>query len=211
MTRRPARTAIAAAAALPYGKFIGDVRATWLVDRDGPDRTMRLEADFAYIGPDNVRWPAPKGREVDGASIPSFFWGPLVGSPYTGDFRRASVVHDIACQDKPLTSDAAHKMFYHAMLCDGTDAWLAEAMYAAVKTFGPQWGVARQPLPLTTENVAQFQRLMLSPAAHPSIAARAPLEGLAALDTKADLRALDATVAAFVAKQSAPRARRGPR
>jgi hypothetical protein len=196
-----------AAAASPYGRFVGDVRATWIVDREGPDRTMKLDADFAYVDPDGVSWPAPKGRDIDGASIPSLFWGPLIGSPYTGDFRRASVVHDIACQDRPRTSDEAHRMFYYAMLCDGTDRWLAETMYAAVKTFGPQWGVAREALPMTAENVAQFQRMVLAPAAHPSIAARA-LEGLPAISAEADLRVLDARVEAFVMQQSAPRPRR---
>ena len=147
-----------------FGAFNGDVVATWLIDADGPDRTMRLEADFEYTGPDNVRWPAPKGRTIDGASIPEVFWGALIGSPYTGDFRRASVVHDVACEDKPYTSDVVHRMLYNAMRCDDTNEWLANEIYVAVKLFGPQWGNRLQALPLTYENLLLYYDLVHSPA-----------------------------------------------
>lgn len=145
-----------------FGKFSGEVVATWLIDADGPDRTMRLEADFSYTSPAGIQWPAPKGRLIDGASIPSVFWGPLIGSPYTGDFRRASVVHDVACEDKPYTSDDAHRMLYDAMRCDGTVEWLAKEIYAAVKMFGPQWGLKQRPLPLTHDNLLLYYDLVHS-------------------------------------------------
>jgi hypothetical protein len=33
--------------------------------------------------------------DVDGTSIPQMFWW-VIGSPYTGDYRRAAVLHDAA-------------------------------------------------------------------------------------------------------------------
>ena len=53
---------------------------------------------------------------MDGASIPRALWT-LVGSPYRGDYRRASIVHDQACDDAHGDKDkrrAADRMFYHA-------------------------------------------------------------------------------------------------
>lgn len=142
------------------GRFEGDVLTTWLLEADLPDTEMRLEDSFAYIDAANKRWSAAKGRRVDGASIPPIFWGSIVGSPYTGDFRRATVVHDIACQDKNEPSDDVHRMFYFAMLCDGTAQWLANAMYAAVKLFGPDWDSKEDPIRLTNWSVKRFQRLV---------------------------------------------------
>src|SRR5262249_10840000 len=107
--------------AMSFGKFQGEVIAKWSRDPPLEARNMSLMADFSYIEPTRppTVWPAAKGRCIDGASIPEFLWS-LVGSPFTGIYRRASVVHDIACQDKPLTSDRAHYMFYLAMRCDRT-------------------------------------------------------------------------------------------
>jgi hypothetical protein len=146
-----------------FGLFTGRVVTRWLTTKGKPDRLMELIEDFAYTDPSGLVWCARAGRRVDGASIPSVFWGPLIGSPYVGDFRRASVVHDIACDDKPYTSDKAHLMFYHAMRCDGASEWLAKTLYTAVKLFGPQWGNRRSPKLLTDENIREFQRMVTSP------------------------------------------------
>lgn len=145
-----------------YGRFIGEVITIWCVEENSRDRKMQLREDFNYADPDNIMWNAPKQRFVDGASIPEFLWGSIIGSPFTGDFRRASVVHDIACQDKPLTSDDAHLMFYHAMRCDNTSSWLAKVMYAAVRLFGPQWGTNFLALEQSTRNISHFLDLIHS-------------------------------------------------
>ena len=149
---------------MSFGKFQGEVIAKWSRDPPLEARNMSLMADFSYIEPTRppTVWPAAKGRCIDGASIPEFLWS-LVGSPFTGNYRRASVVHDIACQDKPLTSDRAHYMFYLAMRCDRTPDRLAKIMYLAVQTFGPQWGVGRSPVPQTHENVQQFRANIMNP------------------------------------------------
>lgn len=120
------------------GQFEGNVDARWLVE-PGNDRSMILLADFAFIDSANFKWEAKKGDVVDGASIPEAVWSEVVGTPYTGDYRRASVVHDVACEKKIKTSKDAHRMFYEAMLADGTSPARALIFYTAVRLFGPQW------------------------------------------------------------------------
>jgi len=88
---------------------------------------MCLEADFAYIDPSNRSWSVRKDFVVDGASIPRILWN-IVGSPYTGDYRRASIVHDYWCQQNGWQGRlAADRMFRHACLdggCSPQHAWL---------------------------------------------------------------------------------------
>jgi hypothetical protein len=116
-----------------FGKFVGTVTATWL---DG--RQMRLTEDFSYIDPSGKRWEAPKASIIDGASIPRVFWT-AVGGPFEGDYRNASVVHDIACVLKKEPWRDVHLMFYNAMRCGGVPEKRALVMYAAVFKFGPRW------------------------------------------------------------------------
>jgi hypothetical protein len=67
----------------------------------------------------------------------------VVGTPFIGDYRRASVVHDVACERHEKTSRDAHRMFYEAMLTDGTSKPRALLFYTAVRLFGPQWDQQR--------------------------------------------------------------------
>ena len=80
-------------------------------------------------------WKAPKDSKVNGASIPPVLWS-SIGSPFVGDYRRASVVHDVACDTRKQPHEAVHLMFYNAMRADGVGWIKANAMYQAVKRFG---------------------------------------------------------------------------
>ncbi|MFM8703989.1 MAG: DUF1353 domain-containing protein [Planctomycetia bacterium] len=71
-----------------WGSFEGRVVAEWHDD----GREMTLVAPFAYLDPAAVRWAAPAGSVVNGASIPRAFWS-VIGGPFEGRFRNASVVH----------------------------------------------------------------------------------------------------------------------
>jgi hypothetical protein len=117
-----------------FGTFVGDVVAMFLPD----GRTMRLTADFAYVDPSGKRWNAPKDSIIDGASIPQVFWT-LVGGPFEGQYRNASVVHDVACEEKSERWQDVHRMFYYAMRAGGVSERRAALMYAAVYRFGPKW------------------------------------------------------------------------
>jgi hypothetical protein len=119
-----------------YGRFIGDVNAKWLID----GRKMQLNENFAYSDPKNKLWLAQAGSVIDGASIPQAFWS-VIGGPFEGQFRDASVIHDVACEEKVLPSADVHRMFYFACRCGGVGETKAKMMYWAVEHFGPQWKV----------------------------------------------------------------------
>lgn len=116
------------------GQFIGRVVAEWLAD----GRTMRLLENFSFIDPHGIRWDAPAGSVVDGASIPQLFWS-TIGGPFEGKYRNASVIHDIACdrKDRPWTD--VHWVFHEAMLASSVDPIQAQVMFDGVWAFGPKW------------------------------------------------------------------------
>ncbi len=115
-----------------YGCFSGNPRTEWLSDLGAPDRDMRLLEEFSYTDPDGRVWAAPKGGVVNGASIPRPLWA-TVGSPYTDDYRNASIVHDIACDDPNVAREDADKMFYFACLAGGCTLPQAALLYLGVR------------------------------------------------------------------------------
>lgn len=119
-----------------WGRFVGAVVARWLDD----GRSMTLVEPFAYVDPRDERWDAPAGSVVNGASIPRAFWS-VIGGPFEGRFRDASVVHDVACESRSRAWRDVHRMFYEACRCGGVDAVTAKVMYYAVSHFGPRWRV----------------------------------------------------------------------
>ncbi|MDM5179012.1 DUF1353 domain-containing protein [Massilia sp. DJPM01] len=121
------------------GKFIGEVVAKWSAD----GRTMTLAEDFAYLDADNLQWYAPKGSVVDGASIPQVAWS-VIGGPFEGRYRYASVIHDVACEQRTREAQAVHRAFYGAMLAAGVSETTAKVMYGAVYHFGPHWNVKEE-------------------------------------------------------------------
>jgi hypothetical protein len=118
----------------PFGHFVGTVKTEWIE----PDRKMRLLDDFSYVDTKGATWAAPKGSVVDGASIPQVLWS-VVGSPYTGEYRNASVVHDVACIKREKPWQDVHRMFYEACRAGGVGEQKAKLMYSAVYHFGPKW------------------------------------------------------------------------
>ncbi len=120
--------------------FSGEPQAVWLTQKGAVERDMRLTHNFWYRDPDGVLWQAPADVVVDGASIPKALWA-LVGSPYTGDYRRASIVHDVACRLAAGDSDkrrAADRMFYHACRTGGCTVAEATLLYLGVR-IGAHW------------------------------------------------------------------------
>lgn len=117
--------------------FTGEVVTKWL-HHDDDDRFMELMENFVFTDDNGKEWVAPQGHKINGASIPEFLWS-TVGSPFVGDYRRASVVHDVECDLKRESHKKVHRMFYDAMLCDGVTSFRAKYMYQAVRLFGPKW------------------------------------------------------------------------
>lgn len=114
------------------GSFSGNPKTEWLEDPAKPDRNMKMIEDFWYDDPEGRRWMAKAGDIVNGASIPRPLWA-IVGSPYTDDYRRASIVHDVACNDSMVVRKAADRMFYFACLDGGCSKKQAKILYAGVR------------------------------------------------------------------------------
>ena len=145
---------------MPKPHFEGNVDTRWLVER-GEDRKMEMLSEFAFIDSKGYRWAAHRGEQVDGASIPEVVWSKVVGTPFIGDYRRASVVHDVACVRREKTSKEAHRMFFEAMLADGTAKERALLFYTAVRLFGPKWDQQRgfRPMFAVPAEEIDFDRL----------------------------------------------------
>ena len=117
-----------------HGSFSGEPRTLWQTDPNAPDRRMTLLDEFRFTDPGKKDWIAESGYDrMDGASIPRALWT-LIGSPYTGDYRRASIVHDRACENAtPEERAAADRMFYHACRCGGCSVSDATILYIGVR------------------------------------------------------------------------------
>lgn len=124
------------------GEYSGTVKAEWLTKT----REMRLLEAFAFKGPNCKVWSVPKDAIVDGASIPQIFWT-VIGGPFEGRYRDASVLHDYYCKVKTEPSADVHEMFYYAMLANGVDSTKARIMFYAVSWFGPQWQLFQKAPP----------------------------------------------------------------
>jgi hypothetical protein len=132
-----------------HGTFSGEPETTWLTQEGTPDRLMKMLQPFSFTDPSSKVWRAPTGSLIDGASIPRALWT-VVGSPYTGDYRRASIVHDVACDDAggdPKKRRAADRMFFHACRAGGCSIWESTILYLGVRVGGaaadvPPWHAA---------------------------------------------------------------------
>jgi len=136
---------------MALGTFSGNPKTEWLIDANGEDRDMRLLEDFTFTDPAGRAWVAPAGSVVNGASIPRPLWS-SVGSPYTDDYRRASVVHDIAVATDGVVRKEADVMFLHACRAGGCTEVQARILYAGVRigawadTSLPWWTLSSRAL-----------------------------------------------------------------
>ena len=113
------------------GKFSGDVKAEWLPD----GVNMRLLEPLSYTDNSGRVWSAPAGFVTDGASIPEVFWS-LIGSPFTGKYRTAAVLHDAAYRTLGVAKDDADRMLREASLDLGCPEWLADVIWQGVHLGG---------------------------------------------------------------------------
>jgi hypothetical protein len=123
-----------ASVASKWGTYNGEPVTKW--NPDG--RTMTLLTELHYTDPNGVVWVAPIGSVVDGASIPRYLWS-LMGGPFEGKYRNASVLHDVAYGEKRRPWQDCDRMFYYAMRCSGVSAVEAKTMFYALYRFGHHW------------------------------------------------------------------------
>src|SRR5438046_10454423 len=134
-----------------WGYYSGEPVTRW--NPDG--RTMTLESELRYTDPEGVVWIAPAGSVVDGASIPRYLWS-IMGGPFEGKYRNASVLHDVAYDQKNRPHEVRDRMFYHAMGCSGVSAVEAGTMYYALRRFGRHWKAPKaEPVKVGDEIVAR--------------------------------------------------------
>ncbi len=160
--------------ALKQTSWINDVKTRWLTSDLIVDREMELLEDFGFrVDATSLgTWMVEAGERFDGSSVPPVMWG-VVGSPFTGNYRRAMVVHDVYCEHlgqvpwetpRIRSSYDVHKMFLLAMLADHTDYAHACAMYVAVALFGPRWPsekyVPSRVRPMTLSDVRDVEGII---------------------------------------------------
>lgn len=112
----------------------GRVVASWCND----GRQMFLDESVSFRDSFGVIWEAPAGAVIDGASIPRFFWR-VVGGPFEGKYRRASVVHDWHCAIRVRPSRDVHRVFREMCRASGCGRVFSFLLWAAVRVFGPRF------------------------------------------------------------------------
>src|SRR6266481_9849898 len=132
--KKPAWVRLAEKQPNKWGHYSGYVEARW--ENDG--RTMTLLSELRYTDPEGVVWIAPAGSVVDGASIPRSLWS-LMGGPFEGKYRNASVLRDVAYDQRNRPWQDCDRMFYSAMRCSGVSAVEAKTMFYALCRFGHHW------------------------------------------------------------------------
>lgn len=113
--------------------FTGDFVFRWLTEPNGRHRQMQLLGEVSFFDGEK-NWDVPVDTIVDGASIPPVLWS-FAGSPFVGNYRRASVIHDHYCTLTVAPPNVVHWMFYNAMLADGVDGVEALEKYGAVSVY----------------------------------------------------------------------------
>jgi hypothetical protein len=141
---------LAAAAHERYGRFLDEL--TVLLLDEG--RKVKLLKDYRYEDPAKDIWKANKDFVSDGASIPRPLW-PIIGSPLTGRYRNAAIIHDYYCSIKSRAWRDTHRAFFFAMRANGVSAVHARTMYYAVLAYGPRWVVLQNRLIHFTVTITQ--------------------------------------------------------
>jgi hypothetical protein len=117
-----------------YGKFHGKLKLTEV--GDGVHWTVLDDFSYTHAGPEFLE--AQRGFQTDGASIPRPLWT-FVGSPFTGKYVDAAVIHDVGCVSHKYSWQATHRIFYDAMIDSGVGERLADVLYFGVRLGGPKW------------------------------------------------------------------------
>jgi hypothetical protein len=145
------------------GVFSGAPRIEFVDTPGASNRRVRVFENFSFReAKTGTLWAVPAGSFVDGASIPRVLWT-VAGSPFTGDYVYASLVHDVACITRTRSWQDTHRMFYLACLAGGVSRAWAKVLYLAVRTFGPKWPApAARPTSGVAAQVAALRALPAS-------------------------------------------------
>jgi Protein of unknown function (DUF1353) len=117
-----------------YGAFVGTLNLEPLPD----GIHMKVLARYSYTDSERHTLVANPGFTTDGASIPRELWT-IVGSPFTGKYVGAAVIHDVGCDSHKYSWQTTHRMFYDAMMAEGVSENYAKLLYWGVRLGGPKW------------------------------------------------------------------------
>ena len=118
--------------------FEGRVVVEWLDDAFVP--SMRAVEDFGFRQAKGKFWKVARGQVFDGRGMPPLFCD-LVGPPYEGRFRKASMVYESATQRMTEKWDEAQRMFFEAAVAEGVAPQDAKVMYLLLALQGSRWEV----------------------------------------------------------------------
>ena len=99
------------------------------------DYKFRTLTELAYTTKAGEVITVPRDFITDGASIPKAVWS-IIGSPFTGKYKRAALVHDWLYHILKTTRIYADRIFLEIMQERGVSLWKRLSMYRAVRTFG---------------------------------------------------------------------------
>jgi endonuclease G len=99
---------------------------------------LHPDTDLIFVRRSGEIIAAHAGLEFDGASIPPLFWL-LLGSPFTGKYRKAAVIHDTLCYLRDRSSAEAHFVFFECARALGVGRFRAWCMYKALMIGGSKW------------------------------------------------------------------------
>lgn len=111
-----------------------------------PHAFLPTKGKIDFIDARGQVWTAPAQTLTDGATIPVIF-APLIGDRQSREYVMAAALHDAYCGVGNDTLETfrtrswreVHRMFYEALLVNGTPPQKAKIMYAAVFLGGPRW------------------------------------------------------------------------
>ena len=96
--------------------------------------TYKTLAELSYTTNKGIIHTVPIDFITDGASIPKLFWS-FVGSPFTGLYRRPSLIHDYFYATQKVKRNYADRIFLEGMKDEGVSWWKRKTMYFAVRGF----------------------------------------------------------------------------
>lgn len=125
---------------------------------------FKLLAPYWYKGKDGKVWTVPAGYVVNGGSIPQAAWS-IIGGPWSGKFRNATVIHDYLACERISTSDYVHRLFLEGMIESGVPKVKAWVMYKAVLVGGSDWSdvpgyVPQEPRPVRSGSLEKLQEFL---------------------------------------------------
>ena len=103
----------------------------------------RLTKPFEYVNPP-ILVSVAVGFITDGASIPRFAWF-LIGSPWSGKYARAAVIHDYLYHIQMYSRKKSDRIFLEGMKILGVIWWKRWLMHRCVRIAGwIPWGKKRE-------------------------------------------------------------------